>query len=115
MGRPTIDDIDFTKTGWVALLNAEFVKVFDGPFPVYLATDRATLDAISPALYENCIAIVATDSKIYLSNGTIWSLYDSKLDFIAGMNPGVSTIADIKDAYNALLADMKSKGMMATV
>lgn len=115
MTRPTIDAIDFTKSGWAALLNSAFAKVFDGPFPVYLATDKATLDAISPALYVNCMAIVATDSRIYTSNGTIWSLYDSILDNIADMNPGVSTIADIKDAYNALLADMQSKGMMATV
>ncbi len=114
MGRPTIDAIDFTKAGWVADLNDAFVKIFEAPFPIYLAADKATLDAIAPALYVNCHAIVATDSRIYISNGTIWSLYDSILDNIADMNPGVSTITDIKNAYNALLADMKTKGMMAT-
>ena len=113
MARPTISAMDVTKTGWVATLNSNFAKVLDTPFPIYLSTDKATLDTINPALYVNCFAIVATDSRLYFSDGSTWELYDAKLDFIADMNPGVSTITDIKNAYNALLADMQSKGMMA--
>ena len=114
MSRPTITEMDVTKTGWVATLNTNFGKVLDAPFPIYLAADKATLDAITPALYVNCIAIVATDSRIYISDGSSWNLYDSKLDFVANLNPGSATLNDIKDAYNALIADMKAKGMMAT-
>lgn len=112
MGRPTIVPIDLTKTGWVGDLNDSFEKIFDAPFPIFLAANKGILDAIAPALYENCFAIVAIDRRIYISNGTIWSLYDSKLDFITDMNPGVSTITQIKDAYNGLLSDMQAKGMM---
>ncbi len=114
MTRPTISDMDVTKTGWVDTINANFAKIFDAPFPVYLATDKATLDAINPGLYVNCIAIVATDSRLYLSDGTSWNLYDTKLDFVVDLVPGSATLADIKNAYNALLADMQSKGMMST-
>ena len=114
MARPSTTAMDVTKTGWVATLNTNFAMVLDTPFPMYLATDKATLDAITPGLYENCFALVATDSRLYISDGSTWELYDAKLDYIADMNPGVSTITDIKNAYNALLADMKSKGMMAT-
>ncbi len=113
MARPTITEMDVTKTGWVATLNSNFAKILDTPFPIYLAPDKATLDTINPALYINCYALIATDSRLYISDGSTWELYDAKLVFIADMNPGVSTITDIKNAYNALLADMKSKGMMA--
>ncbi len=113
MARPTIADMDVTKTGWVAVLNSNLAKILDTPFPIYLPADKATLDALAPALYEGCFAIVATDSRLYISDGSTWELYDAKLDFIADMIPGTSTIADIKNAYNALLADMKSKGMMS--
>ena len=115
MARPSISSMDVTKTGWVATLNSNFTKILGAPFPIYLATDKATLDAILPALYVKCFALVATDSRLYVSNGVTWDLYDAKLNFIADMNPGVSTISDIKTAYNNLLADMKSKNMMATV
>ena len=115
MARPNIADMDVTKTGWVTTLNSNTAKILDTPFPIFLPADKATLDAITPALYTGCFAIVATDSRLYISDGSSWLLYDAKLDFIADMNPGVSTITDIKNAYNALLADMKSKNMMATV
>lgn len=113
MARPTIDSMDVTKTGWVATLNANFVKILDTPFPIYLAPDIGTLNAITPGLYVNCFCILQTDSRLYVSDGSSWSLYDAKLDFIADMNPGVSTITDIKNAYNSLLSDMQTKGMMA--
>ena len=106
--------MNITKTGWVSTLNSNFAKILDTPFPIYLAADKATLDAITPALYLDCFAIVATDSRLYKSDGSAWTLYDAKLDFIVDMNPGVSTITDIKNAYNGLLSNMKSIGMMAT-
>lgn len=114
MTRPTIADMDVTKTGWVATLNANTSKVLDTPFPIFLPADKATLDAITPALYVGCFAIVATDSRLYISDGSSWILYDAKLDFVTDLIPGTATITDIKNAYNTLLADMKSKGMMAT-
>lgn len=106
--------MDVTKIGWVATLNANTSKVLDTPFPIFLPADKATLDAITPALYVGCFAIVATDSRLYISDGSSWILYDAKLVFVADLVPGSATITDIKNAYNALLADMKSKGMMAT-
>ena len=99
MARPTITEIDVTKTGWVATLNSNTALILDTPFPIFLPANKAALDAIAPALYVGCFAIVATDSRVYFSDGSTWELYDAKLDFVADMNPGVSTIADIKNAY----------------
>jgi len=113
MTRPIIADMDVTQAGWVTTLNSNMAKILDTPFPIFLPADKATLDAIAPALYVGCFAIVETDSRIYISDGTTWNLYEAKLDFVADMVPGVSTIADIKNAYNAILADMISKGMMS--
>ncbi len=112
MSRPTIADMDVTKAGWLATLNSNFAIVIDTPIPLYLAADMTALDTNNPAKYTDCFAILQTDSRLYKSDGTSWLLYDAKLDFIADMNPGVSTIADIRTAYNALLADMKTKDMM---
>jgi hypothetical protein len=114
MARPEADELDVTKAGWVATLNSNFELVLDAPFPIYLAADKATLDAITPGLYVNCFALVATDSRLYISDGTSWNLYDAKLDFMANLNTGTATLNDIKTAYNDLIADMKAKGMMAT-
>lgn len=113
MARPTIAEMDVTKPGWVATLNSNTAKILDTPFPIFLPANKTALDAITPALYTGCFAVVAADSRLYISDGSAWILYDALLDFIADMNPGVSTITDIKNAYNGLLADMKSKGMMA--
>lgn len=113
MARPSTADIDVTTTGWVANLNSNFQKMLDTPFPIYLATDMSALNANNAALYNNCFALLQTDSRLYISNGTSWDLYDTKLDFIADLVPGSATIADIKNAYNSLLSDMQTKGMMA--
>lgn len=114
MSRPEIAEMCVTKSGWVTTLNSNFTKILDTPFPIYLAADTNALDDNNPALYVNCFAVVATDSRLYTSDGSSWNLYDIVLDFIADMNPGVSTIEDIKNTYNSLLADMQNKGMMAT-
>jgi hypothetical protein len=113
MARPNTADIDATKTGWVATLNSNFEKVLDTPFPIYLAADLTALNANNASLYDNCFAILQTDSRLYISNGSFWILYDAKLDYIADLVPGVATVADIKNTYNSLIADMKAKGMMA--
>lgn len=114
MTRPTIADMDVTKTGWVATLNSNVAKILDTPFPIFLPANKAALDAITPALYVGCFAIVATDSRLYFSDGSTWELYDAKLNFVTDLVPGSATIEDIKNAYNALLADMISKNMMAS-
>jgi hypothetical protein len=113
MSRPSLVAVDPTSSGWVSRLNANFAKLLDTPFPIYLAANSTALDVNNAGLYVNCLAVVETNHRIYRSNGTSWELYDKKLTHIANLNTGTATITDIKNAYNALLADMVAKGFMA--
>ena len=113
MSRPALVPVDPKTAGWVSRLNANFAKLLDTPFPIYLAADSTALDANTAGLYTNCLAVLQTDYRIYRSNGTTWELYDAVLDYIADLDTGTATITTIKNAYNALLADMVAKGLMA--
>lgn len=112
MARPSRTPINVVSTGWVSRLNSEFQKLLEAPFPIYMAADTTALTAKTAGLFTNCLAVVQTDHRIYRSNGSAWILYDKKLNFIAQLNPASATITDVKNAYNSLLADMQSKGMM---
>lgn len=114
MTRPTLNNpLNAASTGWVNRLNENFQKLLDAPFPIFLASDITALNTKNPGLYANCLAIVGTDKKIYRSNGTTWALYDVRLTCIAALDTGTATVASIKTAYNSLLTDMRSKGLMA--
>lgn len=114
MTRPTQTLLNTSTTGWVARLNTMYQKIFDAPFPILQVADSTELNTFNPGLYASCLAIVQTDHRIYRSNGTAWVLYEPKLTFIADLDTGTSTITTIKNAFNGLLADMKTKGMMAS-
>lgn len=114
MARPALVLIDAQNSGWVSRLNVNFQKLLDLPFPIFFPADLTELDTYYPGLYAGCLAVLQSDYKIYKSNGATWQLYDTKLSFIANLNTGSCTLADIKNTYNSLLSDMRSKGMMAT-
>lgn len=113
MTRPSTVPVDAASTGWVGRLNSNFQKLIDLPVPLYMAADQTALDANNPGLYANCLAILQTDKRIYRSNGTAWVLYDTKLAFVAPVDTGTISFADLKTAYNNLLTDMRAKGLMA--
>lgn len=113
MSRPVIVSIDTQSSGWVSRLNSNFQKTFDLPFPICFPADETALGTYHPGLYAGCLAVLQSDYRIYKSNGTAWQLYDIKLNYIANLNTGTCTLADVKNAYNSLLGDMRSKGMMA--
>lgn len=63
-------------------------------------------------VFQNCIGVY--EGALYYSNGTSWNLLPYEvLDNIAALDTGTATVTTIKDAYNALLADMQLKGWMA--
>ena len=116
MSRPTLETLNSSESGWLARLNSNFGKIMDTPFPMALYADAGALGTAANAkLYKDCFALVGASgsARIYSSDGTTWSEWRLQLANIADMNPGVSTIADIKNAHNALLADMQAKGYMA--
>lgn len=113
MARPARTPINALITGWVGRLNGNFQQFLEYPFPMYMAADITALNAKTASLYAGCLAIVQTDKRMYISNGSTWALYDKKLAYIAPLDTGTATITTIKNAYNSLLADMQSKGLMA--
>lgn len=114
MSRPSLVAIDVQNTGWVSRLNANFQKCLDYPFPICFPADETALDTFNPGLYAGCLAVLQSDYRIYKSNGTSWEIYDTILDYIADLDTGTATLADVRNAYNALLSDMQNKGLMAT-
>lgn len=62
-------------------------------------------------LFQNCIGVY--DGILYVSNGTSWNRApQALLSILADLVPGVATIQDIQDAFNALLADMRTKNWL---
>ena len=112
MSRPILEALASSTSGWVDRLNANFSKCIDTPFPMGLFADTATLDAAYNAKkYKDCFALVS--SVLYISDGTSWVPYREPLDFVSDLDTGTATVADVKNAYNALSADLQLKGYMA--
>lgn len=115
MSRPTLTPTDSANPPWVAKMNQNFLECLDTPFPMALYADEAALIAdANPKLYKECLALVGTvpNCVLYYSDGTVWTTFRARLDFVADLNTGTATVADIKNAYNALLADIQVKGWM---
>lgn len=108
-----IENIDMTDPAWYSKLNSNFQKLLDLPFPIKTYADVSALTtAKNPKLYKNTFALVG--GVIYTSDGTTWEIYRELLTYIADLVPGVATVSDIKNAYNGLLADMRSKNWILT-
>ena len=97
-----------TEASWYARINSNFQKLFEAPFPLFQSIGSITADA---RLYNECLT--AFNGDLYASNGTSWvKVPFAQLTFIAQLNTGTATVADIKNAYNALLADFRAKNWM---
>ena len=108
-----IDTIDMTDAAWYSKLNSNFEKILDLPFPIKTYADEAALITDkNPKLYKNTFALV--NGVVYSSNGTVWAVYRELLTYIADLNTGTATVADVKNAFNGLLADARSKGWILT-
>lgn len=111
MSRPIIESLNSSLSDWVARLNRNFADCLSGPFPMGVFIDMAALDLAHPAgQYKDCFAII--DNVLYKSDGTSWVSYREPLVFVADLDTGTATVADVKNAYNALLADLRVKGYM---
>lgn len=113
MARPSPEPIDRTSADWVTRFNDNMAKVLDAPLALVTAADVPALtSAFNPNIYNGCFAVIGTD--LYLSNGTTWEFLREQLTYVADLNPSTATLSDVKDAYNALLADMRAKDWMLT-
>lgn len=111
MSRPTRIDLNPSESGWVSRFNSNSENLIDKPVPLVRYSSISALASAKDArLNIGCLALVGSD--LYRSNGTAWEKYREVLNYIPDLTPGVSTVSDIKSAYNGLLADMVSKGWM---
>lgn len=108
-----IQSISSTDASWYTKLNANFAELLESPYPVKTYADVPTLtSAKNPKLYRNCFAVVS--GIIYTSDGTDWVIYREQLTYIADLDTGTATITDIKNAFNSLLADLRTKQWITT-
>lgn len=108
-----LDTIDMSDSAWWSKVNSNFSEILDLPFPIATYADTAALNtAKNPKLYKDCFALVS--GVIYTSNGTVWEIYREQLTSIAALDTGTATLTDIKNAFNSLLADMRTKKWITT-
>ena len=118
MARPSRTPLNSSESGWVARFNALAAQGMDAPAPLALYADKATLDAVvSPKLDQDCLSMVGTSGsgRIYTSDGVDHKELDrERLTYIPDFDPPTTSVADVRAAFNALLADMITKGYMAS-
>jgi len=96
---------------WWQKMNANFTALVNAPFPLKTYTDVSALTtAKNPKLYKNCLALI--NGIKYQSNGTTW-IPLQQLSARADLVPGSVSFADVKTAYNNLLADLRAKHWLA--
>lgn len=104
--RPERIEIDRTEDGWEKDVEDNFDQIINAPLP--LCTD--SVSGFLASKYTDCI--IMQSGVLWISNGTLWYQYNMQLDYIADLVAGTATLADVVTAYNSLLADAQSKGMM---
>lgn len=117
MSRPAPHNrsLNSSSTGWVSRLNENFSECLDEPFPMAMYADVTALGTAADArLYSGCRALVGSSGSVveYTSDGTNWVPARTPLNFIADLDTGTATVADVRTAYNGLLADAQAKGWM---
>lgn len=117
MARPSRTPLNATTTGWVSRFNTNAQAVIDRPIPLKQYADTsAVTSAKNVKLNDSCLTMVggAGAARLFTSDTTNWREEGRyPLVFVANLVVGVATLADIKNAYNALLTDMKNKGYMS--
>ena len=113
MSRPSRKPTNASEAGWVGNINDNFAALMGTPAPLRVFTDEAELSTtFNPKLYWDCLANVS--GVLYKSDGTDWVKYRTPVAFMADLDTGTATVADIRTAYNNLLSDLQSAGWMLT-
>lgn len=106
MARPTRRVIASGIAAWDADTDENFSKVFDAPFPMYLADSLVDLTAdFDPADYEQCKALVGEVE--YISDGVDW--VESLVSGEAANVPAstATTVSQMASDFNDLLTALK--------
>jgi hypothetical protein len=109
MPRPERDVIGSGEAAWDGETDSNFSIMTETPFPIASYATTGALPAASS--YDDCLAHVQADDRLYISNGATWELYDRKSTFIAD-SVAVNATQMATD-FNTLLAALITNNLMA--
>ncbi len=93
-------------------IDANFSLMTESPFPIVITATTSTLASSFPAAnYDDCLALVTADSRLYISDGAVWTLYDRKSLLVADSSAADAT--QMATDFNTLLAALQTAGLMA--
>ncbi len=113
MARPERNNIESGIAAWDGDVDRNFAIMLDSPFPIVVAaTTSALLSGFPAASYDDCLALVLTDSRLYISTGSTWELYDRKSALVADST--ASNVSEMATDFNELLDALKASDLMAS-
>ncbi len=110
MARPTRNLISSGEAAWDGEVDTNFSIMTDSPFPIASYGNIGALPAASS--YDDCLAHVRADDRLYISNGSSWELYDRKSAFVADSTASDAT--QMATDFNTLLAALIAADLMAS-
>jgi hypothetical protein len=113
MARPERNNIDSGIAAWDGDVDRNFDIILNSPFPIVAVADLATLTStFAASSYDDCLALTEDDSRLYISNGTTWELYDRQSALVADST--AATVSEMATDFNELLDALKASGLMAS-
>ena len=110
MARPTRNVIASGEAAWDGEADSNFSIITESPFPI---ASYATTGALpTAASYDDCLAHVQADDRLYISNGSTWELYDRKSALVDDSTATDAT--QMATDFNELLAALQTANLMAS-
>lgn len=111
MARPQRNVIASGEAAFDGEIDSNFSIATESPFPIVTTATTSTLASSFPAAnYDDCLALVEADSRLYISNGSAWVLYDRKSALVADSSAGDAT--QMATDFNTLLAALQASNLM---
>lgn len=110
MARPTRNVIASGEAAWDGEADSNFSIITESPFPIASYATTGALPAASS--YDDCLAHVQADDRLYISNGSTWELYDRKSALVADSTATNAT--EMATDFNELLAALIAADLMAS-
>lgn len=108
MARPTRNIIASAEAAWDGEVDSNFSIITESPFPIASYATTGALPAASS--YDDCLAHVQADDRLYISNGSSWELYDRKSALVADST--ATTATQMATDFNTLLAALIAADLM---
>lgn len=93
MARPSKIAVTSGTPGWDAVVNQNLDILFDGPLPLFRASDLTDLETnYLASQYEQCVAITEDTGVIYVSDGADWNRLVPEMPYDG--SPSATTLRD---------------------